>query len=163
MEHQSGSLHRGGSSVDLCPSLQLIVMVILQGILVQEEHWVRSSMVQSPEEKINLRRTPISLGALVPHPVRPMPQGLVLEGHGAQQGHGRRRPPRQSPCHSLHSGWPRHIQHGERPSQPSIPPVRGATGLHLPASAPSAPPPPAPAACGASAAPWAELSRAEAA
>lgn len=98
MEHQFGPLHRGGSSVDLCPSLEVMVIVIMQGILVQE--------VQSPEENRNLSWTPISLGALLPHPVRPMTQGLVLEGHGAQQGNARRRPQGRAPCYSPQSGWP---------------------------------------------------------
>lgn len=146
MEHQFGLLHRGGTSVDLCPSLEVMVMVILQGILVQEVHWAKSSTVQSPEEKINLSWTPISLGALLPHPVRPMPQGLVLEGHGAQQGNGRRRPPSWSRMSltsvrlaPAHTAWGKSFSAID-PTRAL--PVRGPTGLHLPASAPAAPPPP---------------------
>lgn len=68
MEHQFGPLHRGGSSVDPCPSLEVIVMMILQVILVQEVHWVKSSMVQSSEEKIHLELDPHFLGCLTATP-----------------------------------------------------------------------------------------------
>lgn len=121
MEHQFGPLHRGGTSVDLCPSLEVMVMVILQGILVQEVHWAKSSTVQSPEEKINLSWTPISLGALLPHPVRPMPQCWKDMEHSKEIAGD---PQVGAACHSPQSGWPRHTQHGASPSQPSTPPAR---------------------------------------